>query len=270
MTHPYEVLGVSPEADDIVIEAAYKVLVKEHHPDQGGDPENFKRIHDAYKELQQNEDQPNVNDNTPYFEGFTRGLISLSTPVSSESIEGTLSDDLTIEKGPVKVSLVGLFKTDISEIVWDHEEDNTQTEDRFLCVFRIENVSDYVQPWRSDDVVFVGTDGQTYSVPMGSELAISGNSPLPPQYSIDYLDLEPDTWTLAVCAAEPLPSNVDIEKAVYNHNVFQGNQTDGHIKEKIRFEFYITDKSRKLMLSLIAKELMEEVPETTPLQKLTK
>ncbi len=50
MSH-YEVLGVSKGADANEIRKAYRRLALEHHPDKGGDPEQFKRIQKAYEVL---------------------------------------------------------------------------------------------------------------------------------------------------------------------------------------------------------------------------
>jgi len=44
---PHEVLGVAPDAPDSVVEAAARQLRKEHHPDQGGNVEQFKRVNEA-------------------------------------------------------------------------------------------------------------------------------------------------------------------------------------------------------------------------------
>lgn len=41
---PHEILGVSPDADAGTIKRAARERKKEHHPDQGGNPETFKRI----------------------------------------------------------------------------------------------------------------------------------------------------------------------------------------------------------------------------------
>jgi DnaJ-domain-containing protein 1 len=48
---PHEILGVAPDAPETVVKAAAKQLKKEHHPDQGGDEEQFKRIVRAEEEL---------------------------------------------------------------------------------------------------------------------------------------------------------------------------------------------------------------------------
>ena len=48
---PHEILGVAPDAPETVKKAAAKRLKKEHHPDQGGDGEQFKRVVRAEEEL---------------------------------------------------------------------------------------------------------------------------------------------------------------------------------------------------------------------------
>ena len=45
---PWQVLGVARGASPAEIKAAYRQLAKRHHPDVGGDPEQFKRIVAAY------------------------------------------------------------------------------------------------------------------------------------------------------------------------------------------------------------------------------
>ena len=49
--NPYVILGVRPEASTIVIKAAYRAMAKEKHPDAGGNPEDFKKIQEAYEEI---------------------------------------------------------------------------------------------------------------------------------------------------------------------------------------------------------------------------
>ena len=40
----YQTLGVSPQADDKEIKKAYRKLAGKHHPDKGGDENEFKKI----------------------------------------------------------------------------------------------------------------------------------------------------------------------------------------------------------------------------------
>lgn len=49
MDTPFEVLGVAPDADDDVVEAAYRDRIKAAHPDHGGSPREFQRVRAAYQ-----------------------------------------------------------------------------------------------------------------------------------------------------------------------------------------------------------------------------
>lgn len=60
----YEVLGVSKTATQEEIKKAYKALVKQHHPDQGGDAELFKTITEAYETLKDPQKRE-IYDNPP-------------------------------------------------------------------------------------------------------------------------------------------------------------------------------------------------------------
>lgn len=68
----YETLGVSKDANQQDIKKAYRKLASKHHPDKGGDQEQFKRIQGAYETLS----DPNKRaqyDNPNPFEGFSQG-----------------------------------------------------------------------------------------------------------------------------------------------------------------------------------------------------
>lgn len=47
----YSALHILPTAPEYVIKAVYRAMAKKHHPDQGGEAEEFRRITEAYKEL---------------------------------------------------------------------------------------------------------------------------------------------------------------------------------------------------------------------------
>jgi DnaJ-class molecular chaperone len=71
----YNVLGVDRNADQNQIKKAYRDLVKQHHPDRGGDSELFKKINEAYETLsdpakrqQYDDPQPQYSFNTTNFE----------------------------------------------------------------------------------------------------------------------------------------------------------------------------------------------------------
>jgi DnaJ-class molecular chaperone len=48
---PWEVLGVSKDADENTVKKAYRKLAMKHHPDKGGDSEKFKQIQNAYDRI---------------------------------------------------------------------------------------------------------------------------------------------------------------------------------------------------------------------------
>ena len=48
---PYRVLGVLPQASDAEIKAAYRALVKQHHPDAGGDATTILALNAAWEVL---------------------------------------------------------------------------------------------------------------------------------------------------------------------------------------------------------------------------
>lgn len=48
MVDLYNVLGVGRNADDTELKKAYKKLALQHHPDKGGDPEEFKKLQEAH------------------------------------------------------------------------------------------------------------------------------------------------------------------------------------------------------------------------------
>ena len=48
----FDILGIPPDADEATVRAAYREKVKTTHPDQGGDPEAFRRLRQAYSVAQ--------------------------------------------------------------------------------------------------------------------------------------------------------------------------------------------------------------------------
>lgn len=68
----YQTLGVSKDAEHKDIKKAFRKLASKHHPDKGGDQEEFKRVQAAYETLS-DPDKRAQYDNPSPFEGFSQG-----------------------------------------------------------------------------------------------------------------------------------------------------------------------------------------------------
>ena len=64
----YKVLGVGEDADEQEIKKAYRKLSLRHHPDRGGNAEEFKKINEAYSTLgdKTKRQQYNMQRSNPY------------------------------------------------------------------------------------------------------------------------------------------------------------------------------------------------------------
>jgi len=62
----YSVLGVGKEATKEELKKAYKELAKKHHPDRGGNEEEFKKISEAYEVLSDDERRLNYDQTGNY------------------------------------------------------------------------------------------------------------------------------------------------------------------------------------------------------------
>lgn len=63
----YNILGVSKNSTPDEIKQAYRKLVKEHHPDRGGDAEHFKKINEAYEILKDQQKKSEYDTPRPEF-----------------------------------------------------------------------------------------------------------------------------------------------------------------------------------------------------------
>jgi hypothetical protein len=97
----YAALGLDPDADSASIEAAYKRLIKEHHPDrEGGDAKRAAEINRAYREIRAERnlrDPLELNDDWPVAPAESRVWIVmallLAAAVASLAItQASLSD----------------------------------------------------------------------------------------------------------------------------------------------------------------------------------
>lgn len=48
---PYRVMHLLPSAPPAIVDSVFKALAKIHHPDKGGDPEEMKKVNEAYERI---------------------------------------------------------------------------------------------------------------------------------------------------------------------------------------------------------------------------
>jgi len=65
----YQTLGVSPQADQKEIKTAYRKLAGKHHPDKGGDQEEFKKVQKAYETLSDPQKRQQYDNPNPFGQG---------------------------------------------------------------------------------------------------------------------------------------------------------------------------------------------------------
>ena len=76
--NPYQVLGVSENDSHEVIKEKFRKLAKQHHPDKGGNADQFIKINEAYTKIINNEqpnEKPNSNNNLNIFKAFLQKQI---------------------------------------------------------------------------------------------------------------------------------------------------------------------------------------------------
>jgi len=249
MDRPYSVLGVEPGADDDAVRAAYRTLMKDHHPDHGGSTEEFIRIKEAYETIQRDDasarDARSGADGRPRRStdgGTTTRTGSASTGVevtehrSATAVSCSCGVGLELRGEYLTLRLVALVEEqDLSELVAAHMLDGTV--ERTVAYLAVENTGDRTVRWRGNQCLrFVGSDGYTYE--SAGEYCAS-EPKLPPRWKGSDVAVEPGTRMNAVVVAEELPDDVEVSELAYTQNVFARRGAGSGIEDKERFRFEV-------------------------------
>jgi DnaJ-class molecular chaperone len=70
----YSILGVNKNASDSEIRKAYKKKSMQHHPDRGGNEEEFKKVNEAYSTLKDSRKRAEYDNPQPQFSFNTSGM----------------------------------------------------------------------------------------------------------------------------------------------------------------------------------------------------
>ena len=102
--NPYQILGVNSKASSAEIKAAYRKLVKQHHPDAGGDEKTIIAINAAWEVLQDDEqrvayDIQYKTNNSLSAEGQERGIRNARATTAAQKAQGqsAAADDALIK-----------------------------------------------------------------------------------------------------------------------------------------------------------------------------
>lgn len=216
MESHYEVLGVPPDADRDTVKAAYRALLKDHHPDHGGSRERFLRIKEAYERIV-GEKAPTAIDTGHY--GATGGngtRAHVADPTYNPSVEPSdRTYDLTVAGDFLTVSLVALAHgRHLSSLV--DGELNAATK-RTIAFFTVENTSDQTIAFDGrSHTSFIGDDGFLYE---GSNIVAPHANELPGRWWPSTVVLTPGRAVDAMVVCQELPDGVTIDRVVYTQHV---------------------------------------------------
>ena len=228
MESHYEVLGVSPDADRAEVRRAYRSLLKDHHPDQGGSREQFLRIRDAYERI--------TGESAP-----PRGK-AVAGAILEESVDPTFDPDvreqrldrgLTVSGNSLTLSLVGLVQgMELSTLITAHSL-STDTR-RSVAFFEIENTGSDTLEWHGyDKTSFIGDDGFMYE---GSSILQPHADDLPERWYAGEVEVGSGSALDAVVVAQEVPEDVTIGKVIYTQHVYDEDGEDITGTERYLFD----------------------------------
>lgn len=86
----YNTLGVPRDADQDTIKKAYRKLAMQHHPDRGGDPNEFQKINEAYETLSDPDKKLRYDNPSAHPQGFPGGFSFNAQGFDLDSIFGQI------------------------------------------------------------------------------------------------------------------------------------------------------------------------------------
>ncbi|WP_424016320.1 J domain-containing protein (plasmid) [Halorientalis pallida] len=235
MGEPHRILGVSEDAPETVVDAAYRALAKEKHPDQGGDPDEFTKIKEAYDAVKSENNEANTQSTPGWF-----GSVFSSEPAETISVIGDPENQPTVEGEIFTVRLKGIIPDmDASEIVRLPDELGKNT-CRTVVLFDIQNNTDDVQKWHRDKTTYVDKAGFTYE----REQTTIDSDKLGPRWTHFSVEIEPGARTYFVAMVEELPPDARLGKIVHSQYTHAEGLTSGWTEGKERYEFVIEEENR--------------------------
>ncbi|WP_408958844.1 DnaJ domain-containing protein [Natrinema sp. 74] len=233
MESHYEALGLSPDADEQAVRRAYRTLLKEHHPDQGGSRERFLQIREAYEEIigerAPNEREP---DGSAITQG-NGGTRQRSRPTYDPDDRDLGGDrELTVSGEYLTLTLAGLVHgVDLEALV---DSPVTAATTRTGAFFRVRNTSEHTLTWQGKtNTNFFGDDGFLYE---GSSIVAPHATDLPDRWTGTDVDVPPGHAVDGVVIAQEIPDGVTIDQVMYTQHVPDEDSNGSEDTERYLFE----------------------------------
>ncbi|GAB3686261.1 hypothetical protein GCM10028857_18040 [Salinarchaeum chitinilyticum] len=205
MAEPHRVLGVQPDADEAAVRSAYRELLMEHHPDQGGSTERFLEIKNAYERVVEG---GSVTD--PLSDGgeavtATRQRVE----VSGETVRGEDGLELVATADGLVVRLTALTdRLATEELLPSHVDPGR----RVGASFRVTNETGRPVTWKARRVRFVGSQGERYL----PSVYRPKQRRLPDRWRGDDVELDPGETARSFLLSRELPEDVAVDAVVYD------------------------------------------------------
>ncbi|WP_121742540.1 J domain-containing protein [Natronorubrum halophilum] len=231
MESHYEALGLPLTADDRAVRRAYRALLKDHHPDQGGSREQFLRIKGAYEAIIGERPPEDHEPNASAIEHSDGELCQSSRPTydpdegDGETTGNHGLEGLTVSSTHLAVTLSALVHdVPLERLVDGHVP---AAADRTVAFFRVQNTGSQTLSWQGTaNTSFIGDDGFLYE---GSSIVTPHAERLPERWCGIDVDIAPGMALDAIVIAQEIPTDVTVETVMYTQRVPdpEGTADDG-------------------------------------------
>jgi hypothetical protein len=210
MADPYEVLGVPEHADEAQVRSAYRELLMEHHPDQGGSTERFMQIKDAYERIV---DGGSITGPLTEGGGTVAKRRRVTATGTAVRIDGGL--ELVAEAEGLVVRLTTLTEELPTERMLPSHVEHGR---RLGACFHVINDTGQPVTWKARRVRFLGDGGEPHlpSVYRPKE------DELPDRWRGDDVDVEHGESVRSFILSRTLPEETEVETVVYDQQSSTG------------------------------------------------
>ena len=233
MESHYDVLGLSPTADEREVRRAYRAELKEHHPDQGGSRERFLRIKEAYEAIVGERPPTDAESDgrlaSRSDNGTSPGARRPTYDPDAVGVDEPGHEALTVDGDHLRLTLSGLVQhVSLDRLV----DDVPAATERTVAFFRVRNTGSETVSWDGTaNTNFIGDDGFLYE---GSNIVRPHAGRLPERWCVSAAEIEPGRALDAVVIAEEIPADVTVEQVKYTQ---RGTAEDGPDAETERYLF---------------------------------